>query len=170
MWPHTLLISSSWSRISQISLLLLNLPNESDLALRLHMLCFDRRRFSLVWCQINPMIPTTPPSHMQKQRQSLKNEVRVGVFAFFACPCPTFSLPSCSPENSSSLQVKLISLQVDWVILCLAVLLGYCFVCLSGNVWHKLSSLFDSSLRWSLRIQEVCVSIDVSTAARRLLR
>lgn len=65
---------------------------------------------------------------------------------------PAFSFHSCSPANASSLQVELISLQVDWVILCLAVLLGYCFVCLSGNVWHKLSRPCLIPLQWFLRM------------------
>lgn len=100
------------------------------------------------------MIPTTPPLHAETKARS-ENEVRLVVVAFFSChllSSPHLLLPSCSPASSSSLQVKLIILQVDWVILCLAVLLGYCFVCLSGNAWHKLSRLCLIPLRWLLRM------------------
>lgn len=95
---------------------------------------------SFLWCDVrlNPMIPTTPPSHIQKQRQVWKwGQTSCACFLLLSShvlppplSLPTLPFPSCSPANSSSLQVKLISLQVDWVILCLLFCWGIVlFVC-----------------------------------------
>lgn len=98
------------------------------------------------------MIPTTPPSHTRKQRQW--GQASGGCFLLLSSPVlphflslPTF-FPPCSLANSFSLQVKLISLRVDCAIFCLL----YCFVCLSGNVSHKLGRLRLIPLRWLLRV------------------
>lgn len=118
--------SSSSSQISWIRLIVHHLPRLPQL------LSVTRSVVSLRCCQLEAPAPSyTSLTH------AAENQVRLVVLALFCClllscpssPLPPSPSPSCSPAGSSFLQVKLISLQVYWVILCLAVL-SRCYFCL----------------------------------------
>lgn len=156
--------SSSSSQISWIRLIVYHVPHLPQL------LSVTRSVVSLSCCQLKAPAPSyTSLTH------AAENQVRLVVLALFCClllscpssPLPPSPSPSCSPAGSSFLQVKLISLQVYWVILCLAVL-SRCYFCLF--VCQVMSGmkrpLFDSSKVFIKNSSET--SIDVSTAARRL--
>lgn len=147
---------SSSSSHSCIRLIVYHLPHLPQL------LSVTRSVVSLSCCQLKAPSPSyTSLTH------AAENQVRLVVLALFCCllpscpssPLPPSPSPSCSPAGSSFLQVKLISLQVYWVILCLAVL-SRCYFCLF--VCQVMSGMKSSLCLIPLR----CL---LRTAPRRLL-